>query len=165
MIVVAIVGTLSAVAIPSLMRYSRRARTSEALQKLAYIHRMSATYVSGESNVRTVTLGETHSGHIETFPESTSLTPTTVPSGIAVLTTTEWMQPGWQALAFSIADPHRYAYEYVSSGSGTNAMFTARALGDLDGDGVYSTFERAGALSARGEVTGSVGIFMVHETE
>jgi len=58
--------------------------------------------------------------------------------------TGQWDNPSWQALTFAISDPHYYSYEYTSDGTGTNAQFTARANGNLDGDGTLSTFERAG---------------------
>ena len=54
----------------------------------------------------------------------------------------QWEDPIWQALLFSIDDAHYYSYEYVAPTP--KAAFTARAYGDLDCDGVYSTFEIAG---------------------
>jgi hypothetical protein len=53
----------------------------------------------------------------------------------------------------------------VSSGTGTSAAFTARALGDLDGNGTLSTFERAGGLNSELSPEGSPGIWMKNETE
>jgi hypothetical protein len=76
-----------------------------------------------------------------------------------------WEGPTWQALAFNLSDPHYYSYEYVSSGTGTTAVFTARALGDLDGDRTYSTFERSGGATPTYEVQGSAGVWMYNETE
>ncbi len=64
-----------------------------------------------------------------------------------------------------IGDPQRYAYEFVSSGTGTAAAFTARAHGDLDGDGVFSTFERAASVDASNSVKGSSGIYIDQELE
>ncbi len=59
----------------------------------------------------------------------------------------------WEELSFDPADypekgatRHYYRYEYVSSGTGAESSFTARAIGDLDCDGVYSTFERSGSV-------------------
>jgi hypothetical protein len=57
-----------------------------------------------------------------------------------------WKHPTWRALDFAVEVPHPYKYEYVSSGVGDNAMFTARAIGDLNCDGVFSTFERMGTI-------------------
>jgi hypothetical protein len=50
-----------------------------------------------------------------------------------------WAAPGWQALAFSIDDPYRYAYEYLPDQDGQGA--TVRAIGNLDCDSATSTYE------------------------
>lgn len=49
----------------------------------------------------------------------------------------------WVALGFSMADPHAYHYAVEWSESADSCRFTVQAFGDLDGDGVYSTFTRA----------------------
>ena len=64
-----------------------------------------------------------------------------------------------------MSDPHYYSYEYVSEGTGTSARFTARAVGDLDCDGVLSTFERVGAVDAALNVMGGGGIYVENELE
>lgn len=59
-----------------------------------------------------------------------------------------WAGPEWRALAFSVEQPHSYSFEYrVTQASGPNASFTARAIGDLDCDGEYSTFQMIGDLN------------------
>ena len=50
-----------------------------------------------------------------------------------------WSDPAWRALAFSIDDEHRYAYQYVPDATGTSAVL--RATGDLDCDGQPALFE------------------------
>ena len=167
MIVVAILGILAAVAIPSFIRYMRRAKTTEAVDKLAYMYRSSSTYVTAERGARAV--GATAVQDPQ-FPGSQTITPSTVPSGARVVTpASAWDLPTWNALSFAITDPHYYAYEYTSSGSGSGssapASFTARAMGNLDGDSVNSTFERAGRLGTKGDVEGSMGIYMISEVE
>ena len=52
-----------------------------------------------------------------------------------------WRHPTWQALAFAPAGPRLSRYTFLSSGPGPDASFTARAVGDLDCDGVPTTFE------------------------
>lgn len=163
MIVVAILGILASVAIPSMMRFVRRSKTAEAVDKLAYLYRMSAAYVTSER----YTQGVGGSAVVAQFPVSESLTPSAVPSGVKVVDgPAVWdSSPTWHSLSFSIADPHYYSYEYVSMGTGTTALFTARAQGDLDGDSIHSTFERVGQLNAQREVRGSGGVFMANELE
>lgn len=58
----------------------------------------------------------------------------------------QWKQPGWQAIAFELADPHYYSYELVVDDSG----FTARAIGDLDCDGELATYELRGTKKPDG---------------
>ena len=47
-------------------------------------------------------------------------------------------------------DPHYYRYEFISSGVSTSAEFTARAQGDLDCDGIESTYEMYGTVGDQG---------------
>ncbi len=162
MIVVAILGILAAVAIPSMIKYLRRAKTTEAVDKLSYLYRNSGTYATGER----VTRGLSGAALQPQFPVTQAVTPATIAAGVRVLDPAgTWDTATWQALDFSIADPHYYSFEYTSTGVGTAAQFTARANGDLDGDGSLSTFERAGALNAQREMFGSQGIYMESELE
>lgn len=62
--------------------------------------------------------------------------------------------PRWNALGFAIDGPHRYQYRVTTSGSGLSAGFTVTAIGDVDGDGVFSTFSRSARRSG-GEIVGS----------
>lgn len=162
MIVVAILGILAAVAIPAFVRYMRRAKTSEAVDKLANLFRQSTTYVTNER----VTRGMSATAVAAQFPDSAALTPATPPAGVRVVDAAgTWSAQTWQQLQFSMSDPHYYSYQYDSSGTGTSAQFTARAVGNLDGNATYSTFERAGILNGQMEVQGSAGIWMTRELE
>jgi len=58
-----------------------------------------------------------------------------------------WAGETWKALGFKIEGPSNYAYEFATASNGSVSQFTARALGDLDCDGVLSTFERVGEWS------------------
>ena len=165
MIVVVILGILAAIAIPAFIKYVRNSKTSEAKENLAYIFRESTTYFAGERVLR----GVTGTAITPQFPESTvALTPATVPPGTRVLTGTWNDDVTWNALKFSIADPHYYAYEYESTGAGSpgsSSLFTARARGDLDGDTAESTFERVGTVNDQMEVQGSGGLYESDPTE
>jgi hypothetical protein len=84
------------------------------------------------------------------FSSPVWLTPPAVPAGTCVTDPPgTWDNPAWQALRFGFApgERHRYSYEFDTVGCGPRfATFTARALGDLDGDGQYSTFEMVGRV-------------------
>ncbi len=57
-------------------------------------------------------------------------------------------------------------YTFTNGGGTANASaFTASANGDLDADGVYSTFERAASVDASASVKGSSGIYIDNELE
>jgi type IV pilus assembly protein PilA len=163
MIVVAVLGILASVAIPAMIKYIRRAKTAEAVDKLAFLYRMSGTYASSDRFTR----GISGVGVGAQFPASDGPTPAIPPAGIRASDPAGvWdASETWQALAFAMAGPHYYAFEYASMGVGANAQFTARALGDLDGDGLLSTFERAGRLNANHDMEGSSGIYFERELE
>lgn len=49
-------------------------------------------------------------------------------------------------------EPHHYQYKYTSSGRGEHSRFTAKARGELDCDGMYSSFEIRGSIASEGSV-------------
>ncbi len=77
---------------------------------------------------------------------------------------TQWQSDTWMELNFEVTDPHRYAYQYDSSGVGEEAHFTASAFGDLCCDGILSTFVRFGEL-IDGAVVPSTGDYIASELE
>jgi hypothetical protein len=56
-----------------------------------------------------------------------------------------WKQQPWLALGFSVDEPHHYSYQYLTSSNGLK--FTVRAIGDLDCDGDYATYEMFGEVN------------------
>jgi prepilin-type N-terminal cleavage/methylation domain-containing protein len=74
--------------------------------------------------------------------------------------------PEWGALKFAPDGPVLYSYSTVSGGVGASASFTARAEGDIDGDGTTSVFERVAEVdSVTGEVQGGGALFTLDELE
>ncbi len=57
---------------------------------------------------------------------------------------------GFACLTFSLDRPQYYQYSYVMTGSGSEPgdSFEATARGDLNGDGIYSTFTLRGRINA-----------------
>jgi len=54
---------------------------------------------------------------------------------------------GWKCLLFELEQPQYYAYTYgVTNSSGQSGAFAAQAFGDLNGDGVFSTFTVVGSV-------------------
>jgi hypothetical protein len=64
----------------------------------------------------------------------------------------------WQALNFAVDEPHFYQYEYESAGTGTSSTFIARAIADLDCDGIEAVFERHGRVDGNNNVNGGDGL-------
>lgn len=159
MIVVAIIGILAAVAIPAFMKYIRRSKTSEASMNVRKLYDASVSYYESERAARDGTIIE------HQFPTSQALTPAasccaSVGEKCAP-SPADWDTQVWSALHFSVDDPHYYQYQYDSTGVASAAMFTARAVGDLDCDNTLSTFERVGAIDVQNNVTGGSGLFVV----
>ena len=100
------------------------------------------------------------------FPRSVPMTPPTIPCGEAVQPSQEWWSDGtWESLNFAVSDPQYYSYQYDSSGSRIGSTFTASAFGDLDCDGVISTFVRVGEVLEGNEIRGGAGLYMHNELE
>jgi type II secretory pathway pseudopilin PulG len=169
MVAVAIVGILSAVAVPAFIKNARKAKTSEAMVHLNRIYSSSRTYIlephmpPGSAVARA-----------PQFPEPEAITPTAAccitadtrcaPNGA------QWStSPTWNALMFSVEDPHYFRYAYESTGSaapGVGSNFHAQAFGDLNCDGKLSTFELYGEWSsADHDVHGSAGFYIENPLE
>lgn len=86
------------------------------------------------------------------FPRSTARTPAAPRCEKLATPPGRWQAPGWKELQFAIEEPHYYSFEFLSSGSGLGAVFTARSYGDLDCDGTLSTFELRGSVDPQGQV-------------
>lgn len=138
---VAVAGILAAVAIPAFMKYQRRSQTAEATMNVRKIFDNAvAAY-----DLSDYTPGGTPQPR--RFPPTVALTPARSPCELGVDQLVPgpdtWSHPTWQALDFALTEPHHYRYEFISEGEGPDARFTVRAIGDLDCDGVLSTFERS----------------------
>lgn len=165
MIVVAIIGILAAIAVPAFSKYVRKARTSEAVGYLNKEWAGSLTYYEADHTLASGTiLTKEFPGPFAAWASSTEcgcLTGTFCPHNNSI-----WNSDGvWQALNFSLPDPHHYMPGYSASGTGSAAMFTAFAKGDLNCNGVLAEFSRDGAVNSQGDVTGSRIPTVVHELE
>lgn len=163
LIVVSIIGILSALAIPVFRRFVVRSKSSEAMQNLGFMYRGAVAYYEAEH------LSRAGTAMPKQFPASVGPNPTleelTAQDGQKIATGSSWDNASWQALSFAIGEPHYYAYELASSGLGNEAEFTARAHGDLDADTLYSTFERQASVDDSSAVRGASGIYVDQELE
>jgi type IV pilus assembly protein PilA len=184
MVVVAIIGILAAVAIPAFMKNARKAKTTEATTNIKKIAEGASSYyheemiaagtavpiarqfpgvggVAGASGVAQPALAAVH----PCCPNKCA------PSSVL------WTDQVWQQLKFSMDDPHYYSYGYdhdqVAAPTGGNApiataitlgdgttpteYFIADAVGDLNCDGTFSTFETFGGIDSGGNVSLAAG--------
>jgi hypothetical protein len=124
-----LLGCIAAVAIPTFVREVHASRFVEPTEGLARLGAAAVEYAEGHGR----------------FPDSAPLTPSPPPRGKKEVDPPgAWDTPAWKALGFRAAPegvPHAYAFAFEGAGTG----FVARARGDLDGDGVLSTFETRGS--------------------
>ena len=163
MVVVAIVGILAAVAVPAFMRYIAKSKTTEARQHLEKIYNGARVYFLDQNSTE---------GQIQPIPPQfpASYGPTPVVSCCAAAggkcepLSADWDVPTWRSIGFSMDDPHYYQYRFVSSGIGSDAEFTAMAIGNLDCDAVQSTFRMYGEVGPEG-IAGSANVSRTDELE
>jgi len=164
-IVVALLAIMAAVALPVYELYVRRSKTTEAAVNLRRIFDASVAYYQRDHSVRE---GDTLPRQ---FPATVSLTPggafcgPRAEGGRWLPRGEIWEQPTWQALSFALTQHHFYAYEFISAGLDGEARFTTRAIGDLDCDGVFSTFERVGRSDSDRNVVGASMLHTERELE
>ena len=146
MIVVAIIGILAAVAVPAFMKYIRRSKTAEAGANLRKVVDGAVAWYDADH----VTPGGIPDN--KRFPATvTGTVPAAVPKGTKTpVNASDWAAQGWNELNFTLSDAVYYAYGYTSTGSDSAAVFTAQANGDLDGNGVLSTFKRQADIQGGG---------------
>jgi hypothetical protein len=128
--IVPVIGVLSAVAIPAFMDYMKRSKKTEASLQLNKL---------GKNAKRAY--AETSSFPVGSAP----LTPPTPCCGqpnnhCAAVPALYEADPVWRALDFQIDEPTLFQYSYSSDGQ----HFVAKAIGDLDCDGVFITYELTG---------------------
>lgn len=196
MVVLAVLGVLATVAIPSLMRFRDRAKTAEARINLAKLFDGTVAFFVQERigrgelhglNGATETSGALHRcPHPTDSPEggSAGVTPALavhchegpnarcVPgsgaNGDGTYDIAAWSDNAvWASLAFQLEQSHYFHYDYLAVNTTTGygaCQFTSRALGNLDGDDEFSTFERTGAADRFG-VNASAGLIIRQPNE
>jgi prepilin-type N-terminal cleavage/methylation domain-containing protein len=165
MIVVMIIGVLAAVAIPAFSRYIKKSRTPEQAQLLNKLWLGSITYYQiDHMDSASIVMPKQFpgvSGAKEQTVECGCYYPGNKCPGGASIWTTDGV---WVALSISMADPHSYMPMYTGTGTGTAALFTASAMGDLNCNGTLSSYTRKGAI-VNGEVTGNTAPYIVNDGE
>ena len=164
MIVVAIVGILASLAIYGVRKYIANAKTAEARNSLGQIGKDVQTSFEKETMAGAVLAAGSSSSVVRSLCGPASAT---VPSASASIqgkkyqanqaNGVDWSvdassNKGFSCVKFSMSAPQYYMYNYTSDGSqdpvapSTGSKFTTTANGDLNGDGVLSTFQLLGTV-------------------
>jgi hypothetical protein len=168
-----LLGIVSALFGPTTSKYHRRMQTAEPRIFLARMYDgiVAAMYEDPQrpSTFRGCPIAQPQIG----WTPSLDLACTTGPGGRctigddrpAAYSPEVWTSKGWTALGFAVSEAHRFHYNfratYIPDAHG--CQFTAQAFGDLDGDGLFSTFERAGAADRVG--VNAPGLYIDNEVE
>ena len=168
MIVVAIIGVLAALAIYGVNRYLASAKTAEAKNTVGAISRGAVSAYERET-----TDSEMLAEGADSTAASHAICDTAIPVPLgATPPTGRKYQPnsvtgfdyntgtatgGWQCIKHNMTEASYYQYHYINGsvlpGSANtipcaaDTCFAAGAVGDLDGDGEFSVFERLGQVN------------------
>jgi hypothetical protein len=135
----ALVGSLLAIAIPAFIREAYSSRFVEPVEGVTRLGAAAVAYASDKPAS-------------EAFPAPAPITPATPPRGTREVDPPgAWDTPTWQALHFTPTPnnkAHAFAFGFDSAHSPGHGTFVAHAHGDLDGDGLTSTFAIHGVSDA-----------------
>ena len=171
MIVVAIIGVLIALALPAFVNYFRRTKTAEVGPNIRNMFSGSAAYYldahwASRSPTRGVSAASEHC-----YVTSVN-TPTAPTADKHTVDFSDTAMAPFAAVGFSVSDPMYYQYFLISPGASAcglgplnNTIYTFQAQGDLDGDGVFSTFELAVGSSEANELYRTPGMYIENELE
>jgi hypothetical protein len=142
-VAVAIGGSVLATAVPAFVHELHASRLVEPIDGLNRIA-MRATQLAASQPAELA------------YPESVPLTPAQVPRGERVTDPPgTWNHRTWRLLEFEWTVPHSFSFAFEGKNAKGQAVFLARAHGDLDGDGILSHFELGGQSRDGAEPTTS----------
>jgi type IV pilus assembly protein PilA len=155
-VIFAITGSLLAIAVPAFLRETRASRFVEPVEGLEKIGSGALAYAANKPAA-------------SAFPASAPLTPPSIPRGTREADPPGvWDHPTWKALAFrptAEGVPHAFSFGFDATPGGARSSFVAHAHGDLDGDGVRSSFELRGHAQDGEEAALDPGMYVESEVE
>ena len=124
MIVVAIIGILAMIAIPTFRSMQYDAKRAEVPSNVSAIKKMEEAYQAGEESGNYIAA--------TAYPGSTP--------GTAQVAWVASSSGGFKTLGWSPNGSVRGVYSVTTSGSGSTADFKVVGISDVDGDGVFATY-------------------------
>ena len=182
MIVVAIIGILSAIAIPAFINYVKRSKTSEAGAQLKNMFQGAAAFYLEEhweqGIMPTGTTADPHTNCVAPPADLGAAAGVTPSSEKYVVNwdTVNLAAPSFEMINFAPADPLYYVYSLESPqatgtdpecgiADGTLEVYRFFATGDLDGDTITSIFQMDAGSNDVNELYRSPGILKTRELE
>jgi|SRR5215472_7656307 len=164
MIVVVMVGVLATIATHGVRKWIANSKTAEARNSLGQMGKLAAAAYQRDTMAKIILLkGQTTAVQHAICGSASASVPasiTSVKGAMFQSKASDWQvdaaaNKGFACLHFSMSDPQRFMYSYAMSGTGTTVgdSFTATANGDLNGDGVTSTFTMTGKITFSSELT------------
>lgn len=155
MIVVALIGILASIAVPTFTRYVAQSKTTEPRLLLKSMAESAVSYYQVEHygpDGRPVVEIMFPTKNYSEMDSTEAVVPDTVPPGTKHPSTSEdWAASPWSEMKFRVARPHYYQYRYRPVNyPDFGDSFTCRAKGDLDTDGVQSDFRIYGEANEAG---------------
>jgi type II secretory pathway pseudopilin PulG len=138
------VSILGALAMYGVAKYLRHSKTVEAVSSTTAIAQAACEYYNQSDANQPAGTKPDAAKAMRHFPPSSRAS---VPASLDDIrgkrfqsAVGDWSTSPWLDLGFKISTPQFYAYSFESQGSGPSAQASAVAHGDLDGNGVASTF-------------------------
>src|SRR5579883_2513869 len=173
-VAVFITGLLSLNSTSCLRRYIANSKTAEARNVLGQLGKSAAMAYERERMPPVLAPGKAAVPIRELCASATKSVPASIASvrGMKYQSApSDWLvdapDGGFACLKFTMDQPQYYMYSYLRTGAGSGAGdgFVARANGDLNGDGVTSTFELKGQIAPGGTLDVAPALLEVNPTE
>lgn len=137
-------AVLSAIGMYALARYVRHAKTVEAVSSVTSLASLSAEYYNTSDATQPSGANPQAVHAMRHFPPSSRLPvpedPLSVRGKRYQSNPMDWSASPWRDLHFSIVQPQCYQYSFEADGAGATAKALVTAQGDLDGDGMRSSY-------------------------
>ena len=140
----ALAAVLSAIGMYALARYVRHAKTIEAVSSVNALASVAAEYFNASDATQPAGASPSAVHAMRHFPPSSRVPVPVEQSDVRghryQSNLADWSASPWRELRFSIVQPQCYRYSFESEGAGATAKALVTAEGDLDGDGIRSSY-------------------------